>query len=138
MWYVHGVLSTQVEPFLKLSFWVLFYCIFLKEGICFIFCDWSHCQSLKKSLLHNIFMSKYLIDCLQICGPLVQSFISQLSFFMNIPSPCSLQIKYLSCYSIIFFYRHQSLPIHEIHLTHIHQLNRLHSIKIRNPRKKRK
>lgn len=62
MWYVHGVLSTQVEPFLKLSFWVLFYCIFLKEGICFIFCDWSHCQSLKKSLLHNIFMSKYLVN----------------------------------------------------------------------------
>ena len=134
-----------MEPFLKLSFWVLFYCIFLKEGNCFIFCDWSHCQSLKKSLLHNIFMSKYLVNncsgdnrlSSDLWAP-CSSCINQLSFFMNIRSPCSLQIKYLSCYSIIFFYRHRSLPIHEIHLTHIHQLNRLHSIKIRNPRKKRK
>lgn len=44
----------------------LFYCMFLKEEICFIFSDNSYdccqCQSFKKSLLHNIFMSKYLVN----------------------------------------------------------------------------
>lgn len=109
-----SLLSSQVESFLKLSFWVLFYCIFLKEEACFISRDNSydgcHCQSFKKSLLYNIFMSKYLVnncsgdtrlssDFWAQCS----SFTSQLTFFMNIRSPGSLQIKYLSCYSIIFF-----------------------------------